>query len=334
MALTRVACLACLVVAAAAAPAPAAAQTTAAELSITAGASTDKVEVAATQLSVFGDLATDLRFYVEGAWGSRSAAGTDAFGGAYPYDSRIRPIEVYGEKIFRRDTRLAGVRAGRYRTPFGIHSRSDHGYAGFLRAPLIRYDGYWALSNNYLEGGVDLFFGTPGLQVETSLGVPQDVGTAVRQRGLDRVFRVQGYRGAVVAGVSHMRTRPYERRSFAHGEAVFTGVDIRWMHAGTQLRAEWITGQPFEGPSTTGWYVDAIVHRPVLGPVTLVARAEELDYDAGNFSGYLKRYTGGARMQLSPALVAHVNVSHDPTSTRSRHTAVDGALTCVIRFPW
>lgn len=332
MAVARVVLLACL--AAGAVARQAAAQAPAAELSVTAGASTENVEVAATQLSVFGDIAKDLRFYVEGAWGSRSGGGTDAFGGAYPYDKRVRPIEVYGEKIFRGDTLLAGVRAGRYRTPFGIHSRSDHAYAGFLRAPLIRYDGYWALSNNYLEGGVDLFFGTPALQVETSLGLPQDVGTAVRRRGFDRVFRVQGYRGSIVAGVSHMRSLPYERRSFARGDAVFTGVDVRWMHAGTQLRGEWITGQPFEGPSTTGWYVDAMVHRPVLGPVTLVARAEELDYDAGPFSGYLKRYTAGARMQLSRAVVGHINISHQPGSTRRRQTAVDAALTYVIRSPW
>ena len=332
MAIRRAVRLACI--AAVVTVCPAAAQERTAELSVTAGASTENVEVAATQLSVFGDVAQDLRFYVEGAWGSRSGERTDAFGGAYPYDKRVRPIEVYGEKIFRREKLLAGVRAGRYRTPFGIHSRGDHAYAGFLRAPLIRYDGYWALSNNYLEGGVDLFLGTPALQVETSLGLPQDVGTAVRRRGLDRVFRVQGYRGAIVAGISHMRSRPYERRSFAHGEAVFTGVDVRWMHAGTQVRAEWITGQPFEGPSTTGWYVDAMVHRPILGPVTLVARAEELDYDARRFSGYMKRYTAGTRMQVSRALVGHINVSHQPGSTRSRQTAVDGALTYVIRFPW
>jgi hypothetical protein len=332
MALTRLVLLASL--AAVAGARAVAAQEAAAELSITGGASTENVEVAATQLSVFGDIARDLRFYVEGAWGSRSGTGTDAFGAAYPYDRRVRAIEVYGEKVFRRNTLLAGLRAGRYRTPFGIHARSDHAYAGFLRAPLIRYDGYWALSNNYLEGGVDVFFGTPALQVETSLGMPQDVGTAVRRRGLDRVFRVQGYRGTIVAGVSHMRSRPYERRSFARGDAVFTGVDFRWMHAGTQVRAEWITGQPFEGPSTTGWYVDGMVHRPIMGPVTLVARAEELDYDAGPFSGYRKRYTGGARMQLSQAIVGHINVSHEPGMTRARQTALDGALTYVVRFPW
>jgi hypothetical protein len=313
---------------------PLAAQAPVAEVSVTGGVSTERVEAAATQVSVFGDLARDLRFYAEGAWASRSGSGTDAFGAAYPYDQRVRPIEVYGEKIFRSRTWLAGVRAGRYRTPFGIFGRSDHAYAGFLRAPLIRYDGYYGLSNNFLEGGVDLFVGSPHLQFETSLGVPQDVGTAVRRRGLDRVLRVQAYRGAIVAGVSHVRSRPYVRRAFAQGHAVFTGVDLRWMHAGTQVRAEWITGQPFDGPSTTGWYVDAMVHRRALGPVTLVARAEELDYDAGKFSGFRERYTGGARIQMSRALVGHLNVTHEPGTTRRYRTAGDLALTYIIRTPW
>jgi hypothetical protein len=320
-------CLAALVT-----PALAAAQAASAELSVTGGASTGDVAAAAAQVAVFGEVATDLRFYAETAWARRSRRRTDAFGAAYPYDDRVRPIEVYGEKIFRGKTLLAGIRAGRYRTPFGIHARSDHAYSGFLRAPLMRYDGYYALSNNFLEGGVNAFVGRPGLQFETSLGVPQDVGTAVRRRGLDRVFRVQAYRGAVIAGVSHVRSRPYERRSFAVGHAVFTGADVRWMVAGTQLRAEWITGRPFDGRSTTAWYVDALVHRPALGPVTLVGRAEELDYDAGAFSSYRKRYTTGARVQMSRAFVGHVNVSHE--RGRRRTNNLDVALTYILRYPW
>jgi hypothetical protein len=241
---------------------------------------------------------------------------------------------VYGEKIFRGRRFLAGVRGGRYRTPFGIHARSDHAYSGFLRAPLIRYDGYWALSNNFLEGGADVFVGTPSLQFETSIGIPQDVGASVRRRGLDRVFRVQGYRGALVAGVSHVRSRTYVNRSFAHGDAVFTGVDLRWMVAGTQIRGEWITGQPFDGPSTTGWYVDAIVHRPALGPVTLVGRIEELDYDAGRHSSYRKRYTAGARIQMARAVAGQINATHGRGAAHGRGTALDVALTCTLRSPW
>jgi hypothetical protein len=322
--------------AALAGPRVAGAQSVAAELSVTGGASSEDVRLGAAQLSVFGDLATDFRFFTEASWGSRSATPTrtDVFGAAYPYDKRVRPIEMYGEKIFRRDTLVTGARIGRYRTPFGIYGRSDHAYAGFLRAPLIRYDGYWALSNNHLEGGVDVFAGTPHLQIETSVGIPQDVGSAVRRRGLDHVLRAQGYGGNFIVGVSHVRSKPYERRSFARGQAVFTGLDLRWMHAGMQIRGEWIAGQPFEDSSTSGWYLDAMVHRPVLGPVTLVARAEELNYDAGAHSMYRKRYTGGARVQVTRSLVGHVNVVHEPRPLRAPATALDVAVTYVIRYPW
>ena len=304
------------------------------EVSVTGGASTEDARAVGTQVRLFGELARDLRFYGEGAWGLRSATTSDVFGAAYPYDSRLRPIEVFGEKLFRGETLLAGVRAGRYRTPFGIHSRSDHAYSGFLRAPLIRYDGYWALSNNHLEGGVDVFAGRPDLQVEASLGIPQDVGSAIRRRGLNRVVRVQGYRGAFIAGASHIRSNPSERRSFAVGDSTFTGIDLRWMRGGTQLRGEWITGQPFNGVSTTGWYVDAMVHRRALGPVTLVARAEELDYDAGTRSRYMQRYTAGARAQLPRGVVAHVNAVHQPHRMHGRRTALDVAVSYVVRYPW
>ena len=333
MALIRASSLAVFAVMLAAGRA-AAQQAPVAELSISAGASTEDVEAAATELSVFGEIAPDFRFYVEGAWASRSEVETDAFGAAYPYDKRVRPIEAYAEKLFRGEKVFAGVKAGRYRTPFGIHARSDHAYSGFLRAPLVRYDGYWAISNNFLEGGVDVVVGTPALQFETSLGVPQDVGAAERERGLDRVFRVQGYRGPLIVGVSRVRSRPYMRGSWVHGDSVFTGVDFRWMMGGAQLRGEWITGQPFERPSTTGWYLDATLHKRALGPVVLVARAEELDYDAGAHSSFTERYTTGARIQLSRALVAHVNVIHEPTRPRGERTALDGAVTYVIRSPW
>ena len=63
-------------------------------------------------------------------------------------------------------SRSCGVRGGQYRTPFGIYSRSDYAYQGFLRAPLIRYDDYWSISNNFLERGVNVVAGGPRLQVE------------------------------------------------------------------------------------------------------------------------------------------------------------------------
>ena len=47
---------------------------------------------------------------------------------------------------------------------------------------------------------------------------------------------------------------------------------------GVQVRGEWIDGRSFAGTRTFGGYADLIVHRPFMGPVTAVARAEKLDY--------------------------------------------------------
>ena len=84
MAITRVAPL--VVLGALLWPSPLLAQAPVAELSMTGGASTEDVGAAATQLSIFGEVTSDLRFYVEGAWGQRWGTATDTFGAAYPYE--------------------------------------------------------------------------------------------------------------------------------------------------------------------------------------------------------------------------------------------------------
>ena len=144
------------------------------------GYSTDDVAAFAVQVRALAETSSHVRFNVETAWASRSDTTSDAFGAAYPYGNRLQVIEAYGERVFLPGDRLFAVRLGRYRTPFGISSGSDHGYGGFLRAPLIRYDGYYALSNNFLEHGVDVVVGRPRLSFEVSAGAPADVGTAPR----------------------------------------------------------------------------------------------------------------------------------------------------------
>ena len=252
------------------------------EFAQTAGYSTEKVAGVATELRVFGELpAPGLRFTVETAWAARSADGSDVFGAAYPYTGRIQVIEAYGERTFQPRHRLFGIRVGRYRTPFGISSGRDHAYVRFLRAPLIRYDGYFALSNIFLEHGGDIIVGLPQLSLEASLGVPADVGTATRRSGLDTVLRSQGALGLLIVGVSYIHTSPYQPARFARGHAAFAGIDMRLMRDGVQARGEWITGRPFDGKTTTGGYVDVIVHRPRMGPVTGVLRVERLSLATG-----------------------------------------------------
>jgi hypothetical protein len=282
------------------------------EAAVSTGVSTEEnISAAAVQLRAFGDVRGGVRFFTEGAWAARSDVDSDAFGAAYPYTNRFQVIEAYGERLFQPRHAVVGVRGGRYRTPFGISSGSDHGYTGFLRAPLIRYDGYFALSNNFLEHGGAVFAGVPRLTVEASVGRPADVGSAIRRPGVDTVIRVQSFVGPLIAGVSRIRTSPYLPELFAHGKSVFTGIDVRWMYEGVQLRGEWITGRPFDGTTTRGWYADAMVHRASMGPVTAVARIERLDYDTDPpFALHARRQTIGARIRVLDALSVQLNVMH------------------------
>jgi hypothetical protein len=299
--------------------APAQGQSLASELDLTVGySSDDSVKAVATQLRAFGDVKAGIRFNIEGTWAQRSDDDTDAFGAAYPYSGRVQVSEAYAERTFQRGSALAGIRLGRYRTPFGIYSRSDHAYSGFLRAPLIRYDEYWALTNNFLEHGADVIVGTPRLSVEASIGVPGDIGISRRRSGLDSVVRAQGYYRAFIVGVSYINSEPYGPVSYARGRLEFTGVDARWTLDGVQLRGEWIAGQPWTGPKTSGGYLDAIVHRPFMGPVTAVFRSEQLNY-ASKFpfswhgeDGYTdwqgRRQTMGGRVRMPGGFTAQVNV--------------------------
>jgi hypothetical protein len=306
----------------------------ASEVSVTGGASTDQVSAGAMQSRVFGDV-QGTRVFGELSWATVAGPVSDAFGGAYPYERRVQVMEAYGERMMRVGPAIAGVRAGRFRTPFGIYSSADHGYAGFLRAPLIRYVGYWALSNTFLEHGVNVMGGVPWLQAEYTVAAPGDAGTTRRRDGLDQVVRLQGYYKSLTVGASHIDTLPYQTNSRAlASRAMFNGFDARWMQGGFQLRGEWLDGRPFDGMHTRGGYIDAFVHRREMGPVTALARAEVLDYDAGERSRLAKRVTVGARIHVVDALYAQVNGSHQIGALYSDfRNSADLALTYTVRFP-
>ena len=97
----------------------------------------------ATQARVFGEVPL-FRFFAEGTWTARAIRMVARAKRSRP------PIRTRGRRapwtptLERRsigDGRVFGsVRAGRFRTPFGIYAASDHAYNGFLRAPLIRYE--------------------------------------------------------------------------------------------------------------------------------------------------------------------------------------------------
>jgi hypothetical protein len=323
------------------------------ELDLTGGYSTESIGAAGSQLRLFGDVGarTSIQYFAEAAWGDRWAGdepvigepligvdrlGTDVFGAAYPYSGEVELTDVFAERTFRPRGLLFGVRAGQYRTPFGIYTRSDHAYSGFIRPPLIRYDGYFALSNNYYERGAAFTAGVPQLFVETSVGTPHDIGSSQRRDGVDESVRVQGYFGSLIAGVSHVRSEPYLPKFFAFGRQVFTGVDFRWTHgSGVQARGELVKGHSFDGVSTTGWYVDAFVHHVGMGPFTAVARGEAMDYTASApFARSQHRFTLGTKVRLPAYFTAQMNYMHQKGDLpRIGENALDFTLTYSVRYP-
>jgi hypothetical protein len=325
-----VACVACILQAHLAS-----AQSITAEAAVNSGVSSENVTSAVgTQLRAFGEVGPHIRYYAEAAWATSSDDDSGAFGAAYPYGNRVQIIELYAERVFQPFGKIVDVRAGRFRPPFGIYNASDHAYTGFLRAPLVRYGGNFALSNDFLEQGGAIIVGVPWLTLETSVGRPGDVGEAARQPGLDTVVRAQSSAGPFIVGVSHIRTLPDQRGSFVQGRMEFTGLDLRWMRGGVQLRGEWIAGQPFDGTTTTGWYADAIIHRVAMGPVTAVVRLERLDYDARPpFDLHTRRQTVGARILIRGGLSAQVNLLHQTgQSDEYGPAAADIGVTYSVRM--
>ena len=308
-------------------------QALAVEVSQSVGTSSESISAAGTQIRFLGEALPGLRWNVEGAWATRSRDESDVFGTAYPYEGRLELIEAYGEYLFTSAPGLRAIKGGRYRTPFGISSASDHAYIGFLRPPLIRYGEYYALSSGYLEHGVDIVVGVPRLSVEASVGMPADVGDAIRRSGVDTVVRAEGAVGALIVGASYIDTTPYMPARFAKGRARFGGVDARWMQGGVLLRGEWLGGQPFDGTTTTGGYADLIVHRPFMGPVTALFRAERLAYDAAPPRAlYSSRYSAGARIRMWKTVALSVGVVHQAgQQTQRRRTAVDVGVTGSLR---
>lgn len=309
-------------------------QDVAVEVGQSAGVSSEDIAGVGTQVRVLGETAAGLRLAIESAWGARSSdEESDVFGMAYPYEGGVQIIEAYGEYFFAPHAWVRSVKGGRYRTPFGISAASDHAYIGFLRPPLIRYGEYYALSSGYLEHGVDVVVGAPRLSVELSVGTPGDVGDAIRRDGVDTVVRAQGIAGSLIVGISFIDTTPYLPKQWATGRARFGGVDARWMGGGVQVRGEWLGGQPFDGTTTTGGYADVIVHRPVMGPVTALLRAERLAYTAPEpHALYSHRYSAGARIRMWKGLAASVGMIHQAGQmTQTRRTALDVGVHYAVR---
>jgi hypothetical protein len=107
------------------------------------------------------------------------------------------------------------------------------------------------------------------------------------------------------------------------------------MLAGIQARGDWLSGHPIDGTGTKGWYADAILHRPGMGPMTAVFRAERLDWTGliRSDDAQGRRQTAGARIRLTSAVAVHVNVIRQGGYLAKEHrSSLDLAATYAIRL--
>jgi hypothetical protein len=137
----------------------------------------------------------------------------------------------------------------------------------------------------------------------------------------------------VIAGASYIRTLPYQSPLFAFGHAEFTGFDLRVTHAGIQLRGEFIDGRPFDGTKTIGGYADVLVHHVGMGPVTAIARIDDLSYETvPPFDLHGSRQTVGAKIRILETLAGEVNLIHQAGAPAAYGAkAIDLGLTYSIR---
>lgn len=322
------------------------AQSLTTELDATSGYSTDdQTWVASSQVRTFGEIKPKIQFNIEGTWARRSEDTTDAFNAAYPYNGRVQLSEAYAERGFQLGSLSGSVRGGQYRSPFGIYSRADHGYLGFLRAPMMRSEYNWSINNTMMERGADFIAGIPHFSGEVSIGTPGDITNDLKRRsGVGTVVRLQVYFKTIIAGVSHINTPSYAPASIAEpGRLDFSGVDLRWTYAGVQIRGEWLAGEQWkDGTKTRGGYLDAIVHRRFMGPVTAVYRTEQLNFEYpfspdpslpvqhATWRGL--RQTAGARIRIPGGFTAQFNVlRHSKNVAYSKPSAFDIGVTYSFR---
>ena len=321
----------------AALPAGASAQTAtvSTEADVTVGySSEDAVSASAAQVRMFGETPSRLRFNVEGTWGNRSSNTTDAFGAASGIpaaSSSAKPTSSAWLSASRRPTASGSASiAARSGTPVPATTPTRGSFA----PRSMRDHGYWAVTNNFLERGVDLMAATQRFSIEASLGTPGDTGIARRRAGLDAVVHAQAHVLGATLGVSRMSSEPYGDTAVSKGRVAFTGVDARWMRGGVQLRGEWLGGRAWKGTTTTTWDVDASVHRQVMGPITAVIRTERLSFASVTPYAWRDmmcdedwhglRHSVGARVRLPAGVTAQLSLVR-----QAEELAEDGARTAL-----
>ena len=317
------------------ASAPASAQSVTAEVDVSGGVSTENVRAGAAQARLFGASASDWRFFVEATFGGVDGQQTDAFSAAYPYDRRLRPMEMYVEKMFRPRKRARG----RSR-PDATARRSASPRAAITATPAspARRSSATATasrSRTRPRRRRSVLVGTPRLYGETSFGVPQDEGSPAAQTGVDVTVRVQGYYKSFIVGASRIAHRPRQvaRQLCGRGEWSSTASTAAGCRAACSCAGNGSSGSRSTRVATRRRLSRRDRPPPRHGPGDRrrADRAARLRR-ARRPSFYLQRFTAGARVRLPSSCSGQVNVIHQPSGLAAgRTTALDVGLTCTIR---
>ena len=222
------------------------------------------------QIRAFGEGPAPIRFFVEVAWGARyfpaarPKSATDVFGTAYPYQNRAQVIEAYGERTFRPGGRLVGIRPDGSAHRSGISTRSDHACCRLharaddsLRRLLRAVEQLSGARRRSSSSARRRRISRPASAAAVGRrrrcsGVPASIRCSAAKRTLSLGDRRREPlpRDALPAGVTSRK-----------GRAVFTGVDVRWMCSGIQLR-----GEVPQRPAVRRHDDDGRLHRPAGAP--------------------------------------------------------------------
>ncbi|MDO8586503.1 MAG: porin [Armatimonadota bacterium] len=193
------------------------------------------------------------------------------------------------------DTKRKGlaVRAGKFRTPFGIHQPAEIDYFGFINRPIAKDAPAAGMSLSRASNGVRFSTGKPEMEIQLSiLDGTEEMNSAV---GRNVLFRAQRYAGHLITGFNAYQGHNADAQRFN-----VWGVDWRYSKPHLIVRGEALKGSL--GPDRLqGGYVDVFYHFATIPALTLFARMEALSENS------TRAVTGGCKYVLSRKSTLNVN---------------------------
>lgn len=203
-------------------------------------------------------------------------------------------VEV-DEAFVDADLGTLNVRAGKFRKSFGIYSRAETEYMGFLDLPLVKDNAVNGLLLSGSETGMRLERRNPRLDIQLSI-LSSDEDAPIFAGRNNLLARAQTYSGDLILGASR-----YQGGTADTGRFGVWGLDWRHSRPYIIVRGELVTGSA--GPQRMhGGYADAFYHFPSIPKLTALARMESLTGDVSTHA-----LTLGGKYRMSRQMTVFVN---------------------------